>query len=203
MADGFRGIKIKLNGKTAEDDVRTVGEVRRIIGPDVALMVDYNQSLTVQEALKRVNRLADYDLAWVEEPVAADDIHGHERVRRASSVPVQTGENWWFPRGMANAIAAGASDLAMLDIMKIGGVTGWLHAMGQADAASLPLSSHLFMEASAHMLAVTPTAHWLEHLDFAGSLLADPVRPVRGEITPRGPGLGITWDEGAVTRFSV
>lgn len=203
VARGFGGIKIKLAGGTAEDDVRVVREVRDIIGSDVALMVDYNQSLTPAEALKRINRLAEYDLTWVEEPVAADDLHGHSLVRRASPVPVQTGENWWFPRGMANAIAARASDLCMLDIMKIGGVSGWLQAMSQADAASLPLSSHLFVEASAHTLAVTPTAHWLEHLDFAGPLLAEPVQPIDGRITPRGPGLGMTWDEQAVARFSV
>ncbi|WP_369037954.1 MULTISPECIES: enolase C-terminal domain-like protein [Streptomyces] len=202
VARGFRGIKIKLAGRTAEDDVNVVREVRETIGPDVALMVDYNQSLTPTEAVKRINRLAAYDLAWVEEPVPADDLHGHAAVRRASPVPIQTGENWWFPRGMANAVTVRASDLCMLDIMKIGGVTGWLQAMGQADAASLPLSSHLFMEASAHTLAVTPTAHWLEHLDFAGPLLAEPLQPVDGTITARGPGLGITWDEEAITRFS-
>ncbi|MCT9078673.1 enolase C-terminal domain-like protein [Streptomyces fulvoviolaceus] len=202
VARGFRGIKIKLAGRTAEDDVKVVREVRATIGPDVALMVDYNQSLTPPEALKRINKLAVYDLTWVEEPVPADDLHGHAAVRRASPVPVQTGENWWFPRGMANAVAARASDLCMLDIMKIGGVTGWIQAMGQADAASLPLSSHLFMEASAHTLAVTPTAHWLEHLDFAGPLLAEPLQPVDGKVTARGPGLGIAWDEEAVAHFS-
>jgi mandelate racemase len=113
-------------------------------------------------------------------------------------VPIQTGENWWFPRGMANSVAAGASDLAMVDIMKIGGVTGWLNAMGQADAASLPLSSHTFTEPSAHALAVTPTAHWLEHLDIAGAVLTERLLPHDGMVTPRGPGLGIEWDEQAV-----
>ena len=63
----------------------------------------------------------------------------------------------------------------MPDLMKVGGVTGWLRVAGQAEAASIPMSSHLFAEASAHMLAVTPTAHWLEVLDFAGAIL-DPAR---------------------------
>ncbi len=183
--------------------MRIVSETRRIIGPDVKLMVDYNQSQTVTSAIERIRRLSEFDLAWVEEPVAADDLHGHRRVREGvAPVPVQTGENWWFPRGMANSVAAGASDLAMIDIMKIGGVTGWLNAMGQAEAASLPLSSHTFTEPSAHVLAVSPTAHWLEYLDIAGAVLTERLLPQDGKVAPRGPGLGITWDEQAVLRHS-
>ena len=91
---------------------------------------------------------------------------------------------------MANAVAAGASDLAMIDIMKIGGVTGWLNAMGQAEAASLPLSSHTFTEPSAHVLAVSPTAHWLEYLDIAGAVLTERLLPQDGKVAPRGPGSG-------------
>ena len=104
---------------------------------------------------------------------------------------------------MARAIAAKASDLAMPDIMKIGGVTGWLRAAGQAEAASLPLSSHTFIEASAHVLAVTPTCHWLEHLDIASAVLKDRVEIDNGSVTPRGPGLGIQWNEDAIGRYTV
>src|SRR4029077_20006706 len=111
-------------------------------------------------------------------PVAAEDLAGHRAVReRVRPVPIQTGENWWFPHGMANAIAAGASDLAMVDIMKIGGVTGWGAAMSQAEAAALPLSNHTFVEPSAHVMAVAPTASWFEYLDIAGAVLAE--RPGR------------------------
>jgi mandelate racemase len=104
---------------------------------------------------------------------------------------------------MQKAVSVGASDFAMLDIMKIGGVTGWLRAAGQAEAASLPVSSHIFVEASAHVLAVTPTAHWIEHLDLAGAILAEPCEVVDGKIAARGPGLGIAWDEAAVARHAV
>jgi mandelate racemase len=200
---GFRAIKIKIGEGDVEKDVATVAAVRRMIGPGIALMVDYNQSLDVPEALRRIARLAEYDLAWVEEPVPAEDIHGHARVRAGSPIRIQTGENWWFPRDMANAIAAGASDFAMLDIMKIGGVTGWLRAASQAEAASLPVSSHIFVEASAHVLAVTPTAHWLEHLDSAAAIMAEPIKIEDGRITAKGPGLGMSWDERAVARYAV
>ena len=201
VESGFRGIKIKIGDGDLRKDVEAVAAVRTMIGPAVSLMVDYNQSLEPAEACRRIERLIDYDIHWVEEPVPAEDIHGHARVRAATSVRIQTGENWWFPRDMAKAIAAGASDFAMLDIMKIGGVTGWLSAMGQAEAASLPVSSHTFVEASAHVLAVTPTAHWLEHLDIAGAILAERCELADGKVRARGPGLGLGWDEHAIKRY--
>jgi mandelate racemase len=132
LESGFRGLKIKLGAGSLEDDCASVAGVRATIGPDIALMVDYNQSLDPVEARRRIARLAEFDLYWVEEPVPAEDLRGHAQVRASSPVPIQTGENWWFPSGMANAVAAGASDYAMLDLMKIGGVSGWTHAMGLA-----------------------------------------------------------------------
>ena len=202
VQNSFQAIKIKLGEGDLAKDVMTVRAVRAMIGPAVKLMVDYNQSLEAVEARRRISRLAEFDLYWVEEPVKAEDLEGHARVRAAASVPVQTGENWWFPADMAKSIAAGASDYAMLDIMKIGGVTGWLRAMGQGQAASLPISSHIFVEASAHLLAITPTVHWLEYLDIAGAILAEPHHAVDGTVTAKGPGFGLEWDENAIARFS-
>src|SRR5436190_2082165 len=121
----------------------------------------------------------------------------------ASPRPIQAGENWWFPRGFSEAIAAGASDFIMPDLMKCGGVTGWLQVAAQAEAANIPMSSHLFAEASAHMLAVTPTAHWLEFLDFARVILAEPAEIVDGTVTAQGPGLGLEWNEAAVAKYLV
>jgi mandelate racemase len=200
---GFRAIEIKIGEGDLENDVATVSAVRAMIGPTVKLRVDCNQSLDPIEACRRITRLADFDVYWVEEPVKAEDLAGHAQVRAATSAPIQTGENWWFPRDMAKAIAAGASDYAMLDVMKIGGVTGWLSALGQAEGASLPISSHIFVEASAHLLAITPTVHWLEHLDIAGAILAEPNIAVNGTVRARGPGFGLDWDEHAIARLAI
>ncbi|MER5650903.1 enolase C-terminal domain-like protein [Streptosporangium sp. NPDC002524] len=203
VENGFRAIKIKIGYPDAARDVAVVRRVREIIGSDVELMVDYNQSLDPLEARRRIERLREFDLYWVEEPVAAEDLDGHSYVRRTTGARIQTGENWWFPRGCHAAIAASACDLAMFDIVKIGGFTGWTLAAGQAEAASLPVSSHLFVEASAHAMAVTPTADWMEYLDLAGAVLLTPYRPVDGHVVAAGPGLGITWDEEAVARYAV
>lgn len=203
LEQGFSAIKFKIGGGSLRQDLETVRAVREIIGEDVHLMVDYNQSLSVPEAIRRIGRLAEFDLHWVEEPVAAEDLSGHARVRQKSPVPIQAGENWWFPEALALAIAARASDHAMFDIMKIGGITGWLRAAGQADGASLPVSSHLFVEASTHVMAVTPSAHLLEHLDVAGAVLREPLTIEGGALRPRGPGLGIDWDEDAIRRYAL
>lgn len=203
LDQGFRGIKIKGGDGDAANDERVVKGVRALLGPDIALMIDFNQSLDPAEATRRIARLAPYDLHWIEEPVPQESLAGHAKVRETSPTPIQAGENWWFPRGFAEAIAAGASDFIMPDVMKVGGVTGWMQVAGQADAASIPMSSHLFAEVSAHLLAVTPTAHWLEFLDFAGAILARPAEIVDGAVTARGPGLGIEWNEPAVAKYLV
>jgi mandelate racemase len=203
IESGFEAIKIKLGAGEVANDVAVVAAVRKLIGPKVRLMIDFNQSQTTASAIDRILRLQEFDLTWVEEPVAADDLQGHRAVREAvHPVLIQTGENWWFPRGMANAIAARASDLAMIDIMKIGGVTGWISAAGQAEAASLPLSNHTFIEASAHTMAASPTASWFEYLDLAGAVLTERLLPNKGKVVPRGPGLGLEWDEKAVHKLA-
>ena len=203
LDQGFRGIKIKGGTGDLAEDERVVRAVRDLIGPDVALMLDFNQSLDLAEASRRIARLAAYDLHWIEEPVAAENLEGHAKVRETSPISIQSGENWWFPRGFAEAIRAGASDFIMPDLMKVGGVTGWLRVAGQAEAASIPMSSHLFAEASSHVMVVTPTAHWLEYLDLARAIVAEPVQIVDGTITARGHGLGLSWNETAVAKYLV
>jgi mandelate racemase len=202
LDQGFRGIKIKGGGDAANDE-RMVQGVRKLIGPDIALMIDFNQSLDPAEAIRRIARLKPYDLHWVEEPVPQENLQGLAEVRRESPISIQAGENWWFARGFAEAIALGASDFIMPDLMKVGGVTGWIRVAAQAEAASIPMSSHLLAEASAHMLAVTPTAHWLEVLDLARAVLAEPIEIVDGSVTAGGLGLGLSWNEAAVAKYSV
>ena len=100
-----------------------------------------------------------------EEPVAFDNYVGLADVRAMSPIPIQGGENHWGPGDMARAIEARALDLVMIDAMKIGGITGWIEASSLARAAGWPVSSHLFPEASAHLLCADPGAHWLEWVE--------------------------------------
>lgn len=200
---GARAVKFKLGQARLEDDLDTVRAVRGAVGPEVEILVDYNQGLTRPEAARRGRALQDLDVRWLEEPLPVDDDAGLAQLRAALRVPVQGGENWWGPKGMARALAAGAVDLCMPDAMKIGGVTGWQQAAALAAAHRVPMSSHIFIEASAQLLPATPTAHLLEHLDVAGPLLREPLQVQDGmALVPERPGLGLEWEEAALTRWA-
>jgi mandelate racemase len=204
VAEGFRAVKMRLGRPSAGDDLAAVRAVRAAIAPDIALMADYNQVLDPFAARDRCRALDDEGLYWIEEPVRHDDYAACAELSAALRTPVQIGENFAGPRAMSQALEHRASDLVMPDLERIGGVSGWREAAALADVATIPLSSHLFPEVSAHLLAATPTAHWLEYVDWADPILLEPLRIIDGHAqAPDRPGNGLVWDPAAVARFRI
>ena len=200
-AAGYAGLKIKAGFPSFSEDLAAIRTARKALGDDIALMIDYNQSLSPPEAMARCKALDDEGLTWIEEPVLADDLESCARIAERVNTPIQIGENFNGPGEMRAAIAAGAMDLVMPDAQYIHGVTGWLEASALAHTAGLPMSSHIFVEASLHLLCATPTADWLEVLDAAGGLRRAPLQLKDGCVSPWDtPGLGIEWDDSAVAR---
>ena len=200
---GFTGVKAKIGYPTVQEDVAVVRAIRKAAGDDMAIMVDYNQCLTPTEAVERLRVLDDEGLTWVEEPTLAHDYAGHALVAREARTPIQCGENWWGTLDMLHAIEAQASDFLMPDVMKIGGVSGWLRAATLAHAKAICVSNHLWPEISARLLCCTPTAHWLEYADWWNPILAEPLRIEKGmAIIDNAFGTGVEWNEDAVSRFS-
>jgi mandelate racemase len=193
---GFKGVKVKIGYATVKEDLEVIRAIRSACGDDVAVMVDYNQCLTPTEAIERLHALDGEGLAWIEEPTLAHDYEGHARIAQAIRTPIQCGENWWGAQDLRHAIAAGASDYVMPEVMKMGGVTGWLRAAAMAEAHSLRVSTHLWPEISAQLLSVTPMAHWLEYADWWNLIIAEPLRVEGGMAVPEGViGTGIEWNE--------
>ncbi len=172
LAEGFHAAKIRVGRPDAREDLAVVRAVRKAVGDQVTLMCDYNQALTVTEAIRRGEMLDDEGLTWIEEPIRHDDYAGYARIADALRTPVQIGENFDSAFSMQSALSAEACDYVMPDVQRIGGVTGWLRAASLAHAAGIEMSTHLFSEVSAHLLCVTPTAHWLEYVDWADAVLA-------------------------------
>jgi mandelate racemase len=199
---GFTALKLRLGHGRLADDLAAISEVRKAVGDDVKLMVDFNQGLTLGDALMRCHALDDQGLYWFEEPIVYDNFAGYAQLARELKTPVQLGENFYGPRVLYEAIRAGAGDYVMPDLMRIGGVSGWLRAAAVAGAAGIQVSSHLYPEVSAHLLRVTETAHWLEWQDWANPVLRQPYTLKDGFLEiPDRPGAAIEWDESAVARY--
>ncbi len=200
----FTAVKIRLGREHVRDDVKAIAEVRRALGDDITLMSDFNQGQTLTSAKRLLHALDDQGLAWFEEPIVFDDYPGCASLRAGLRTPISIGENIFGPRDFLRAVQAGAADCYMPDLMRIGGVTGWLRAAAIAGAANLPLSSHLYPEFSAHLLRVSESADWLEWRDWGNPFLQEPFEVRGGAIhIPDRPGAGIAWNTDAVARFTV
>ena len=199
---GFKGLKLRLGRDRLGDDTKAIEAVRSAVGPDVKLMADFNQGLSLGDALHRCHALDDQGLYWFEEPITYNNLAGYTQLTRELNTPVQLGENFYGPRALQQALTNGAGDYVMPDLMRIGGVTGWLTAAAIAGAAGVEMSSHLYPEFSAHLLRVTETAHWLEWQDWADPILAAPFAVGDSCLAiPNRLGAGIEWNEAAVRRY--
>ena len=199
---GFKGIKLRLGRDRLADDLAAIRAVREGAGDDILLMVDFNQGLPLGDALQRCHALDEQGLYWFEEPITYDNLAGYVQLTRELKTPLQLGENFYGPHDLYQAVNAGAGDYMMPDLMRIGGVSGWLRAAPVAAAAGIQVSTHLYPEVAAHLMRVTETAHWLEWQDWHNPVLAEPYTVAQGHIEiPNRPGTGIEWDEVTVKRF--
>jgi mandelate racemase len=121
---------------------------------------------------------------------------------RELKTPIQIGENFSLVFGMAAALEQAKPDYVMPDLERIGGVTGWRQAAHVAAVNRIKMSSHLFPKVSAHLLAATPTCHFLEYVDWADVLVEQPLALVDGHaVVPQRPGNGMVWNKQAVERY--
>jgi mandelate racemase len=202
LARGFGAMKLRLGYPTLAEDIAAVHAVRKRIPESVLLMVDYNQALSIDEALTRGRALDKENIYWLEEPIRHDHYAGAAKLARELKVPIQIGENFSHVHAMAAALDAGAADYVMPDLERIGGVTGWRRAAELAAINRVEMSSHLFPEVSAHLLAATPTCHFLEYVDWADVLLEEPLVIADGHAIPSAhPGNGLRWKRDAVEHF--
>jgi len=204
LAGGFRAVKLRLGYPTLKDDLVALHAVKRRLGSEIAVMVDYNQALSLAQALERGRALDREGVYWLEEPIRHDDYAGNATLVRELETPIQIGENFSESSAMAAALAAGAADYVMPDLERIGGVTGWLRAAALAATHRVEMSSHLYSEVSVHLLAATPTCHFLEYMDWADKILTEPLEIVDGfAVVPQRPGNGLAWDKRAVETYRI
>lgn len=200
--DGFGAVKIRFGRRDPATDLVTLEAVRREVGEQIKVMVDVNQGWSRAQAHRYGPRLAEFDVEWLEEPLAAGDIEGLAELRRELPVPITAGENVYLPEGVADLLNARAVSVVMPDLQRVGGITGWIRANALAETASIPITSHLFPEVSIHLLAASRIAGPLEWVTWLVPVLAEPLTITNGTVTvPDRPGLGIAFDPAAVQQY--
>ncbi|MEQ1407049.1 mandelate racemase/muconate lactonizing enzyme family protein [Neorhizobium sp. Rsf11] len=203
VAEGFKAMKLRLAGRI-DIDLPRVKAVRAAIGGDIGLMIDANQVLDADTAIRLGDALAQFDIAWFEEPVPAHALEDLAKVAKALRLPIASGENEYTRYGFRRMVEAGAASILMPDLQRVGGVTEFARVGALAASFDLPISSHLFPEMSLQLLSHVPTAHSLEYMDWFAPLYEGKIELVDGIARiPDAPGWGMSLDRDAVSRYAL
>ena len=178
--------------------------VRQAVGPAFEIMTDANQRFTVDEAIRRARCLTPLDIAWLEEPLPADDLSGHQRLSESTTLPVAVGESLYSPQHFREYLQRCACSIVQVDVARIGGITPWLKVAHLAETFNVPVCPHFLMELHVSLCAAVPNARWVEYIPQIDSLTLEPMRIEDGHAIPSdAPGLGIAWDFDAINRSAV
>ena len=204
QAAGFGGSKIKIGRPHVSEDVARLTAVRDAVGPAFEIMTDANQRFTVDEAIRRARCLTPLDIAWLEEPLPADDLSGHQRLSKSTTLPVAIGESLYSPQHFREYLQRGACSIVQVDVARIGGITPWLKVAHLAETFNVPICPHFLMELHVSLCAAVPNARWVEYIPQIDSLTHEPWRIEDGHAIPSdAPGLGIAWDFDAINRATI
>jgi L-alanine-DL-glutamate epimerase-like enolase superfamily enzyme len=201
---GFRGSKIKIGRPHVSEDLARLGAVRAALGDGYEIMTDANQGFLVDEAIRRAGRFDELDLAWLEEPLPADDIEGHRRLCEATTTPVAVGESLYSVRHFREYMARGACSIVQVDVARIGGITPWLKVAHAAEAFDIPVCPHFLMELHVSLACAVPNGKYVEYIPQLDELTTRGMTVEDGmAVAPSDPGLGIAWDWPAVVSRSI
>jgi D-galactarolactone cycloisomerase len=212
---GHRAVKMRvgLQDRSVEDSAARVREARESLGPDVGLMVDAHGTWSVREAQRFARKVAECDLAWLEEPVSPDNPMGQAEVRAATDIPIASGESEQTRFAFRDLIEARAVDMLQPDVAIAGGITETVRICALAATHGLTVAPHLWggavlFASGLHLAVATPCVTALEFSRGENPLLHDlleePFALVDGAVlAPERPGLGITLRRDVVSAFTV
>ncbi|MDX0635776.1 mandelate racemase/muconate lactonizing enzyme family protein [Sinorhizobium medicae] len=201
---GFSGSKVKIGKPSGAEDYDRLAAMRAALGDGFEIMTDCNQGFTVDEAIRRAARLRELDLAWIEEPLPADDLDGHIRLTRSTSAPIAVGESIYSIRHFREYMQKGACSIVQVDVARIGGITPWLKVAHAAEAFDIPVCPHFLMELHVSLVCAVPNGKYVEYIPQLDDLTQKGMEIREGRaIAPSDPGIGIAWDWEAVKARSV
>ena len=203
-AQGFRGAKLKVGKPSIAEDLRRLVAVREAVGDDFEVMVDANQAFTVSEALRRAHAYAPAGLAWLEEPLPAEDLAGHVELAARATMPIAVGESIYHPSHFREYLERDACSIVQVDCARIGGITPWLKVAHLAEAFNVAVCPHFLMELHVSLAAAVPNGAWVEYIPQLDAITTSRMAMRDGHaLPPDAPGLGIEWDFAAIDALAL
>lgn len=205
VEQGFRAMKFRMGGEDSPaKEIARLRVMREAVGPDIDLMVDINQGWSVNQAISIGRELAAYNLYWLEDPTHHQDYAGLARIADALDTPITAGEYHYGITPFRHMLEARSIDIVMVDLLRVGGLTGFMKVAHLAEAFNLPVVSHLATEILVHAIAAAPNGLTVEHMPWSFPLFKEVPWVEDGMLVlPQAPGLGLEFDEGALGRFAV
>jgi len=202
VAQGFPAVKMRMGWKSHKEDIARLAAIREAVGPDVDIMVDVLWVWETYESIVMGREMEKYGVYWLEDPIPSHNVDGLSQIAAALDMPVVAGEDISLKRGFRELFEKKATDIAMIDVQAVGGVTEWMKVAAMAEAYNLPVVSHLFDEFSLHLVAAIPNGLWTEHMPWWEAIYQEPPQPKNGSIrVPQVPGIGYELDRDAMARF--
>lgn len=202
--DGFRALKLKVGKDDKYEDEERVGKVREAIGKQTKLMIDANQSWTIDEAVPRLKLLEKFDLVWIEEPLIATDIQGFKKLGFHTNIARAGGESLYSIEYFYQYLREGALDILQPDVARIGGITNAMKVCHLARSADLRVAPHVSPELSVTIAAAVSNSMFIEYIPQMSPILKKTVEIKDGFAIPfDAPGHGIEFDADALDKFEV
>lgn len=204
VQQGFRAMKVRVGNDDISLDIERVRQLRQALGSKIEILADANQAYDAKKAIRLGKALQALDVVWLEEPVAAYDLKGHAKVTKALDMDIASGETEYTSFGMQSMLEAGACDILMPDLQRIGGLTEMRRVAALANVHNMRISTHIFTEQSLCIAGSTPNCMSVEHMPWYAPLFRESMIIEDGYIAmPQGHGTGFTFCPQARKRYAL
>ncbi|MCF7688485.1 MAG: mandelate racemase/muconate lactonizing enzyme family protein [Cephaloticoccus sp.] len=202
---GFTAVKLKVGAREGlVRDMERIALVREAVGGDVRIMIDANQGLDYEGALKLAERAKAFGIHWFEEPLVHTDFAGYAKLKAKAGIALAMGEREFDLVALRELAERKAIDLWQPDILRLGGVEGWLDSAKLARAHGLPVLPHYYKEYDAPLCCTIPDAYGVESFDWVDGIIDRPLRIERGRAYPADePGWGFSFKNEALRELKV
>lgn len=172
---GFQAVKIKVGSPDLERDLGRIAKAREALGPQVRIMMDANQGMSVPDAIKLSNNARDIGIHWFEEPVSNTDFAGYEIIRSKTGISLAMGEREYDDNALKELIRRNGLDLWQPDLIRIGGVEEWRNTAALARAYHIPCLPHYYKDYDVPLLATVSNACGAESFDWIDGIIDKPM----------------------------